>query len=96
MLWCGFDPWPYAMGAAGKKKVYMSRISEFVDKSPPSLPFFLLSFLRLHLWHMEVPRPGVESKLQLPAYTTAMANVGSEPHQQPTTTAHGNAGSSTH
>ena len=29
--------------------------------------------LRLHLWHMEVPRLGVESELQLPAYTTATA-----------------------
>ena len=26
-----------------------------------------------HLWHMEVPRLGVESKVQLPAYTTATA-----------------------
>ena len=28
-------------------------------------------FLRLHLWHTEVPRLGVNSELQLPAYTTA-------------------------
>ena len=28
-------------------------------------------FLRLHLWHMKIPRLGVESELQLPAYTTA-------------------------
>ena len=26
-----------------------------------------------HLWHMEVPRLGVESELQLPVYTTATA-----------------------
>ena len=26
-----------------------------------------------HLWHMEVPRLGVTSELQLPAYTTATA-----------------------
>ena len=25
-----------------------------------------------HLWHMDVPRLGVKSELQLPAYTTAM------------------------
>ena len=31
----------------------------------------ILLFLRLHMWHMEVPRLGVESELQLPAYTTA-------------------------
>ena len=30
-------------------------------------------FLGPHLWHMEVPRLGVESELQLPVYTTATA-----------------------
>ena len=30
-------------------------------------------FLGPHPWHMEVPRLGVESGLQLPAYTTATA-----------------------
>ena len=30
-------------------------------------------FLRSHPWHMEVPRLGVESELQLPAYTAASA-----------------------
>ena len=30
-------------------------------------------FSGLHLQHMEVPRLGVESELQLPAYTTATA-----------------------
>ena len=34
---------------------------------------FLLSFLGLRPWHMEVPRLGVESKLQVPANTTATA-----------------------
>ena len=34
---------------------------------------FLFSFLGQHLQHMEVPGLGVESKLQLPAYTTAEA-----------------------
>ena len=28
-------------------------------------------FLGLNPWHMEVPRLGVKSKLQLPAYATA-------------------------
>ena len=32
-------------------------------------------FLGLHLWYMEVPRLGVESKLQLPAYATATAKT---------------------
>jgi len=30
-------------------------------------------FLGLHSWHTEIPRLGVESKLQLPVYTTAEA-----------------------
>ena len=36
-----------------------------------SFLFFLL--FRAALWHVEVPRLGVESELQLPAYTTATA-----------------------
>ena len=32
-----------------------------------------LSFLGPHLWHVEVPRLGVQSELQLPAYTTDTA-----------------------
>ena len=39
--------------------------------SHPHLDFFFL--LGLRLWHMEVPRLGDESELQLPAYTTATA-----------------------
>ena len=35
--------------------------------------FFFLFFLGLHPRHMEVPRLGVESELQLLAYTTATA-----------------------
>ena len=35
--------------------------------------FFFFSFLGLLPWHMEVPRLGVESELQLPAYTIATA-----------------------
>ena len=33
--------------------------------------FIYFVFLGLHLRHMEVPRLGVESELQLPAYTTS-------------------------
>ena len=36
------------------------------------MPFFPL-FLGPHSQHMEVPRLGVESELQLPAYTTVTA-----------------------
>ena len=52
-------------------------------------------FLRLHLWHMEVLRLGVEPELQLPAHTTATAMP--DPSRVMTyTTAHGNAASLTH
>ena len=34
---------------------------------------FFFFFLGPHQWLMEVPRPGIESELQLPAYTTATA-----------------------
>ena len=34
---------------------------------------FCFFFLGLHMWHMEVPKLGVESELQLPAYTTTKA-----------------------
>lgn len=35
--------------------------------------FFFIFFLGLHPWHMEVPKLGVESELQLLAHTTATA-----------------------
>ena len=35
--------------------------------------FFFLVFLGPHPWHIEVPRLGVQSELQLPAYTIATA-----------------------
>ena len=55
-------------------------------------PFF---FLGPHLWHMEVPRLGVKSKLHLPAYATATATQ--DPSESATyTTAHCNAGYPTH
>ena len=37
---------------------------------PVSLFYFIFVFLGLHLQHMEVPRLGVESELQVPAYAT--------------------------
>ena len=36
----------------------------------------LFFFLGLHLWHLEIPRLGVELELQLQAHTTAMAMLG--------------------
>ena len=40
-----------------------------------SFLFFCFSFLGLHLQHMEVTGLGMESELQLLAYTTPMANA---------------------
>ena len=36
---------------------------------------FSCFFSELHLQHMEVPKLGVESELQLPAYATATAGI---------------------
>ena len=35
--------------------------------------FIYFCFLGLHTWHIEAPRPGAESELQLPACATATA-----------------------
>ena len=47
-------------------------------------PFYLFIYLFIYFWflgplprHMEVPRLGVVSELQLPAYTTATPDLGS-------------------
>ena len=53
---------------------------------------FLFFFLGLHPWHMEVPRLGVKSELQLPAYTTATATQDLR-MSETYTRAHGNTGS---
>jgi len=73
-------------------------VNEEVKTQKDWVIFLFLIFLGLHPQHMEVPRLGVQSELQLPAYatTTATANAGSEPHLQPTPTAHSNTGSLIH
>ena len=44
------------------------------DRGKALKTFFFSFFLfRAALWHMEVPRLGVELELQLPAYTIATA-----------------------
>ena len=55
----------------------------------------LLLTKRCSLWHMEVPRLGVESKLQLLAYATA-TTMPDPNHVRDLHTAHSNAGSLTH
>ena len=61
-------------------------------RTPLWVVLFFFFILGLHPQYMEVPRPGVESQLQLPAYTTATAM----PYLSHVCTAHGNAGSLTH
>ena len=39
----------------------------------PIIIIIIICFLGPYPWHMEVPRLGVESELQLPTYTTATA-----------------------
>ena len=47
--------------------------------------FFFFCCLGPHLQHMEVPKLGVESELQLPAHTTAShSNARSKPRLRPT------------
>ena len=63
-------PYPGALRTMGKNGVWICALNE--ERSSDALSFFFC-FLGLHPRYMEVPRPGVESKLQLPAYTTATA-----------------------
>ena len=74
-------------GKRMKDKADYSTLGIKAEKSflfpPPCMPrvgglhiFILLhsfSFLGMHSWHMEVPRLGIESELQLLAYATATA-----------------------
>ena len=45
----------------------------FLCQANLSFLFYFFAFSGLHPWHMEVPRLGVKSELQLLAYTTATA-----------------------
>ena len=56
-------------------------------------PFFV--FLGPHLQHMEVPKLGVKSELQLPAYSTVI-RCGIQAMSMTFTTAYGNLGSHGH
>ena len=50
-----------------------SSVSLVPSFSSSSSSFFFFCFLGPHLRHIEVPRIGVKSELELPAYTTATA-----------------------
>ena len=63
--------WGTALATTGHGKDGQRRRSE-----PASFCLFVfcfLLFLGLHLWHMDVPKLGVQWDLQSPAYTTATA-----------------------
>ena len=60
------------------RKKFRSKIYEIKSTISIYIYFFLIfffGFLRLHPRHMEVSRLGVESQLQLLAYTTATATM---------------------
>ena len=48
-------------------------ISQDLIENVPYFLFIYFFFSGPHLQHMEVPRLGVKSELQLPAYSTAIA-----------------------
>ena len=55
----------------GKFVSFLSSRCSDAFGGPEVFRFVLFCSLGTHLRHMEVPRLGVESELQLPAYTTA-------------------------
>ena len=59
-----------------------------------SLILYFIYFLGLHLWHMEVPRLGVQLELQLPANVTAITKI--QAMSATYTTAHSNTRALTH
>ena len=68
-----------------------------IDRRDHFILFTFAFFLRLHPQHMEVPRLGVKSGLQLPAYSTATATARQDlSHVWTCSAAHGNVGSLTH
>ena len=45
-----------------------------------ALFFFFFHFLGPHLWHIEVPKLGIEAKLQLLAYSTTATDTQDPSH----------------
>ena len=76
-LWVAWSP-GRVLGWWALERRWVRTISHPVPNLPRTTPpFFFLSlflvFLGPCLWHMEVPRLGVELELQLLTYTTAAA-----------------------
>ena len=62
------------------KALRRSAVKDPTNSAYPAFPrlsfyfyLFIYLFLGMHLQHMEIPRLGVKSELQLQAYTTATA-----------------------
>ena len=87
MKWGG-QVWKWRQNLAHRH----ASLAGFRDVLLFSLPYLLFFFfLRLHPWHMEASRPGVESELQLPLPQPQQLGI-----RVTYTTAHGNAGSLNH
>uniref|UniRef100_A0A8D1THR2 Iron-sulfur protein NUBPL n=1 Tax=Sus scrofa TaxID=9823 RepID=A0A8D1THR2_PIG len=87
-----FDLWSWtppvflaqlSLSAAFLPLLYSDLIVGYYSYTPqntPSIPVtFFFCFLGLHLRHMEVPRPGVQLKLQLLGLHHSHSNTGSQP-----------------
>ena len=68
--------WTALQGPASGSKALGLCFHSFVLMDYYYLFIYLFIFFRPHRRHMEVPRLGAESELQLPAYTTATATPG--------------------
>ena len=60
------------MSAKQDEQVWLCLLTRELQTGP-ILEFFFSFFLEPHAWHVEVPRLGIESELQLLAYGTATA-----------------------
>ena len=64
-----------------KNHTIMNKVSGWLEKTLIEISkvifssFIFFGFLGAHLWHMEVPRLGVELKLKPSAYATATATA---------------------
>ena len=71
----GYTPFPPLILCQWELRDLFFKKPRHVSAIPSPTPFFfgggVFCLLGRHLWHMEVPRPGVKSELQLSAYTTA-------------------------
>ena len=53
--------------------IFICKYIKWKDHKKHNFAFFAGRGGGAHVWHMEIPRLGVKSELQLPAYTTATA-----------------------